>query len=182
MAVGNTQWYYVLSNQQKGPIDEAMVERLIANNVINANTLMWQAGMAGWLPLRSTSLCNLLPSVSAPPPVPFPQAQAAYPASPYAQQYAQPYAQPYGQPMDAARVQAQKNASTALTCAIISIFCFSIILGPIALVNAGNAKKVLVPGDSGYGSATAAQVISWISMALWVLSFIIYFANAAGSY
>jgi uncharacterized protein YbaR (Trm112 family) len=82
-------------------------------------------------------------------------------------------------PMDYAKQDAQKKSSNALTMAIIGIFCFGIILEPIALINASNAKKVLVAGDDGYGKATAAQIVAGIALALWVLSLIISFANLA---
>jgi hypothetical protein len=176
MADTNNQWYYVLNNQQQGPVDETTIQQLLQNRVIDGNTLTWQAGMASWLPLRSTTLQALIP-VTAPPPL-----TSAAPASaglPPAMPYTQSYAPSYGQPMDAAKQDAQKKANTALTLSIIGIFCFSIIFGPIALVNAANAKKVLVSGDPGYGKATAAQIISWIAIAIWVLGIIIYIANAA---
>jgi uncharacterized protein YbaR (Trm112 family) len=80
-------------------------------------------------------------------------------------------------PVDFAKQDAQKKASTALTLSIISFFCFSIILGPIALVNAANAKKVLVQGDPGYGKATAAQICSWIAIAIWVIGIIYALSN-----
>lgn len=64
-----------------------------------------------------------------------------------------------------------KEASEALTMAIISLFCFGIILGPIAISKAQKAKKMieLNPQLSGSGKATAATIIGIISMVLFVL-------------
>lgn len=69
--------------------------------------------------------------------------------------------------------KATADASSALTMAIIGIFCFGIILEPLALIKASSAKKVLQSGDPGYGNATAAQIIGWIFVALWILGILI---------
>ena len=54
-----------------------------------------------------------------------------------------------------------KEASNALTIAIIGIFCFGIILGPVAIVKASKAKKLIAddPTLTGEGKATAAMII-----------------------
>lgn len=78
------------------------------------------------------------------------------------------------QQQDPSFVKATADASSALTMSIIGIFCFGIILEPIALIRAGSAKKVLQSGDPGYGKATAAQIIGWIFVVLWVLGVIGY--------
>ena len=69
--------------------------------------------------------------------------------------------------------KAMADASGALTMAIIGIFCFGIILEPIAIVKARSAKKVLQPGDPGRGQATAAEIIGWIFVAVWTLSILV---------
>jgi hypothetical protein len=92
-----------------------------------------------------------------------------------------PVSTPFMSPQDTAKLDAKKKASGALTQAIVGLFCFGIILGPIAIVSAGKAKKVLVPGDDGYGKATAAQIIGWIDIAVFIISIIIYIANGAPS-
>jgi hypothetical protein len=81
-------------------------------------------------------------------------------------------------PQDYAKLEAQKKASSALTQAI---FCFGIILGPVALISASNAKKVLVSGDDGYGKATAAQIIGVIDIIFWGIGLIVGIANGFGS-
>lgn len=77
------------------------------------------------------------------------------------------------QQQDADTIKASSDASTALTLAIIGIFCFGIVLEPLALIKAGSAKKVLQPTDPGYGNAISAQIIAWIAFVLWALSIII---------
>lgn len=67
-----------------------------------------------------------------------------------------------------------KEAKEALTYAIVSIFCFGIILAPIALVKAGKAKKMIAmnPRLGGSGKVTAAYIIAIISLCLWVLGLV----------
>ena len=67
-----------------------------------------------------------------------------------------------------------KEAGEALTFAIIGIFCFGIILEPIAIVKALKAKKKieLNPRLSGSGKATAALIIGIVSLVLWVIGLI----------
>jgi len=72
-----------------------------------------------------------------------------------------------------AREKARQRATGALTSAIIGIFICAPVLGPIAIVQGAGAKKVLVPGEDGYGQATAAQIIGGIALGLWILGIII---------
>lgn len=67
-----------------------------------------------------------------------------------------------------------KEASEALTYAIVGIFCFGIILEPIALLKASKAKKMLElnPQLTGSGKVTAARIIATIALILWVLGVI----------
>lgn len=43
-------WYYALNGQRQGPIAQAEFERLVANETIKADTLVWRQGMGEWLP------------------------------------------------------------------------------------------------------------------------------------
>src|SRR5262249_31829100 len=60
--------------------------------------------------------------------------------------------------------QTLPEANHALTYAIIGLFCFGFILGPIAIVKANSAKRYIAadPRYDGEGIATAAQIIGWI--------------------
>ena len=64
-----------------------------------------------------------------------------------------------------------EEAGSALTYAIVGIFCFRIILEPVAIVKALKAKKMIAtnPRLTGSGKATAALIIGGISLLLWVL-------------
>jgi len=67
-----------------------------------------------------------------------------------------------------------KEAKEALQFAIIGLFCFGIVLEPIAISKALKAKKVIAedPSLGGSGMATAALVIAVIGLGLWVLGII----------
>lgn len=45
-------WFYAAGREQRGPVDEAALDRLIAAGEIGPDTLVWRAGMAEWRPLR----------------------------------------------------------------------------------------------------------------------------------
>ncbi len=81
-----------------------------------------------------------------------------------------------------AKEEARKKANSALTQAIIGFFCFGIILGPIAISQAAAAKKTLVPGEAGYGTATAAQVIGYIVTAFYIIAIIVSLFNLLANY
>jgi hypothetical protein len=68
-----------------------------------------------------------------------------------------------------------KEAKDALIMAIVGLFCFGIILEPLALVKASKARKAMQadPTLSGGGMATAATVIAVIGLVLWVIGIII---------
>jgi len=64
-----------------------------------------------------------------------------------------------------------KEAGEALTYAIIGIFCFGIILEPIAISKAIKAKKMMQmnPRLTGSGKATAALIIGIVGLVLWII-------------
>ena len=76
-----------------------------------------------------------------------------------------------------------KEADDALKYAIIGIFCFGIILEPIAIAKASKAKKMMQmnPQLTGSGKATAAMIIGIISLILWVIGMVVRVSNLAHS-
>jgi len=72
-----------------------------------------------------------------------------------------------------------KEAGEALKYAIIGIFCFGIILEPIAISKALKAKKLIEqnPNLTGSGKANAALAIAIVALGLWVLGMIARFSN-----
>ncbi|MBI4860095.1 MAG: hypothetical protein HY815_07500 [Candidatus Riflebacteria bacterium] len=67
-----------------------------------------------------------------------------------------------------------KEADDAIKYAIIGIFCFGIILGPLAISKANTAKKMIAlnPRLTGAGKANAASIIGWVVVVLWFLGII----------
>ena len=73
-----------------------------------------------------------------------------------------------------------KEAGEALTMAIIGLFCFGIILGPMALSKASTAKKIIEadPRMTGSGKAQAAMIIGILDIVLWVVYIVSRVAHA----
>lgn len=67
-----------------------------------------------------------------------------------------------------------KEASEALTMAILSLFCFGIVLGPLAISKASKAKALIAsdPDLTGSGKATAAQIIGGLALAFWLIGLV----------
>lgn len=66
------------------------------------------------------------------------------------------------------------EAQEALKYALIGIFCFGIILEPIAINKALQAKRMIAanPNLTGEGKANAALVIGILGLVLWVVGVI----------
>lgn len=75
-----------------------------------------------------------------------------------------------------------KEANEALTYSIVGIFCFGIILEPIAISKALKARKMmqLNPRLSGSGKATAALIIGIVALVLWIIGMIGRFSRWSG--
>jgi hypothetical protein len=72
-----------------------------------------------------------------------------------------------------------KQASEALKYALVGIFCFGIVLEPVAIAKALEARKLIQadPTLSGSGKATAALVLGCSILALWVIAMYSKFAG-----
>jgi len=66
------------------------------------------------------------------------------------------------------------EAGEALTYAIVSLFCFGFILGPLSISKALKARQLIKedPRLSGSGKVTAALIIGGMGLLLWVLMII----------
>jgi hypothetical protein len=65
-----------------------------------------------------------------------------------------------------------EDATEALKYAVIGIFCLGIILAPIAISKALEARRKIRnnPGMQGEGKANAALIISFMVLVLWVFN------------
>lgn len=72
-----------------------------------------------------------------------------------------------------------KEAGEALTFAILSLFCFGFIFGPMAISKASKAKNMMAlnPRLTGSGKATAATIIGIIGLVFWVLGLVLRVSN-----
>lgn len=63
------------------------------------------------------------------------------------------------------------EANNALTYAVVSLFCFGFVLGPVAIVKATAAKRQIAadPRWDGEGTATAAQILGIVGTLLSLL-------------
>ena len=66
------------------------------------------------------------------------------------------------------------EAKEALKLALIGLFCFGVVLGPMAIKKANEAKKMIAanPNLTGSGKATAALVIGIIDFVGWLVSIV----------
>lgn len=78
----SAEWYYLINGQQQGPVDERILQEMIASGSLGANDLVWRDGMAQWAPASQTELFQASPQQPA-----VPQQE---------QQQFDPYAQPLG--------------------------------------------------------------------------------------
>lgn len=87
-----------------------------------------------------------------------------------------------GQPIVEEATLPCKQADEALKYAIIGIFCFGIILEPMAISRALKAKKMIDanPRLTGSGKATAALIIGVLTLILWVIGLIVRFSAPQG--
>jgi len=174
------QWYYAVGGQQQGPVGVEALRQLLAEGKVRQSDLVWRQGMGNWQP--AGSVAELGAANTAPTPVPAcPVTPGAPPAGgpapygapgypPYSQQAPLPYAAPPAPNM-------QNKATTAFVISLLGLFCFGIVLGPIAIVLAVRAKAqmALTGNFAGKGLATAALIIGIIDIFGFILGIVLQF-------
>ncbi len=87
-----------------------------------------------------------------------------------------------GQPVVEEATIPCKQAKEALTYGIIGLFCFGVILGPIAISKALKARKMMEanPRLSGGGMATAGLILGILALVFWVLGIIARISAMSG--
>jgi hypothetical protein len=48
-------WYYAENNQQRGPVSEDEMKRLVADGTVTPQTLVWHEGLANWAPCSTVA-------------------------------------------------------------------------------------------------------------------------------
>lgn len=74
---------------------------------------------------------------------------------------------PYGAPPPAEASSSSKPV-WSLVCGIVGLFCFGIILGPVAIVLGRQAQREGRPG----GMARAGEILGYVDVALFVVGVI----------
>ncbi len=84
------------------------------------------------------------------------------------------------QPVIEGRRKPCELAGESLKYGIIGLFCFGIILGPMAISKGLKAKKLIAkdPNLDGEGKATAGVILGIIATVIWVLSIAVRVAHA----
>lgn len=72
-----------------------------------------------------------------------------------------------------------QEAGEALSLAIVSLFCFGFITGPMAISKAMKAKELIAsdPDLTGSGKATAAMIIGVLGFVFWLLGLVTRFSH-----
>lgn len=76
-------------------------------------------------------------------------------------------------PMLEAMTQPCADAGTAMNLAVMSFFCFGIVLGPMAIIKGLGARNEIAanPRLTGWGKANAAVVLALIGLVLTVMNY-----------
>ena len=151
------QWFYAQAGQQRGPISQEDLQRLIATGQVGGEDLVWSEGMTNWSPASSVSA--LIPTGGAeqpPAPVPAPiPAPAPMPgAAPIQYQSSQPT---YG-------VTPPKNY---LVQSIIVTLCCCIPFGIVAIVYAAQVNSKFQAGDYAGAQEVSRKANFWGWTAFW---------------
>jgi hypothetical protein len=87
-----------------------------------------------------------------------------------------------GQPMPEVGTVVCKEAKTAMTTAIVGMFIFGIILGPVALAQAHKASQILTtnPQLTGWERVRAARIIGVVALVFGILNILSRVIGAHG--
>jgi hypothetical protein len=140
------EWYYSVSGEQLGPVSEEQVKQKVDAGEITSGTLVWQEGMAEWVPAAETVLSEYLRKAALPPsPTGAPAARRTPPPLPSTQAPGAAAPAPTG---DTA-IRCPRCASSAVdwdkrTFGGGKAIVGAVLLGPIgALAGFGGKKKIV---------------------------------------
>ena len=157
-------WYFIQNDRQIGPVQLEQLQQAVSSGQVLPTDLVWHTGMADWLPVKKV-----------------PELGGGKKFGLFGGGAKKEEAPGPGQPAASGRKHAgggnaglSKEATNALVLAIVSLFCCPIILGPMAIVRANNARAAMqMTGNmAGYPVAITALIIGIISTVLGVLGVI----------
>lgn len=81
--------------------------------------------------------------------------------------------------VDESKEEPCEEAAQAIKYALLGLFCFGFILGPVAIAKGMEAKKRFKedPNLTGEGKATAAIIVGVIDFVFWILGLILKFSR-----
>lgn len=62
-----TQWYYSLSGEESGPVEQAQLVSMLSDGSLRPDTYVWREGMADWKRAGDVSELRTGPTPPAPP-------------------------------------------------------------------------------------------------------------------
>ena len=158
-------WYFIQDDRQVRPVALEQLQQAVSTGQVLPTDLVWHSGMADWLPVKKVPELGGGKKLGL-----FGGGKKSEPAGP-------------GRPAAPGRKNAgggqgglAKEASNALMLAILSFFCFPIILGPMAFVRGNNARSAMqMTGNmAGYPIAIAAMIISLITTLLGIAGILLW--------
>jgi len=160
------EWYFIQDDRQIGPVELEQLQQAVASGQVLQTDLVWQKGMPEWLPVKKV-----------------PDLGGGKKFGLFGDGKKEEAAGPPGSAPAAGKVRGggqaglAKEASNALILAIVSVFCCPIILGPMAVVRANNARSAMqMTGNmAGYPVAIAALIIGIVSTVLGILGILLRF-------
>ena len=157
-----SSWYYASADRQRhGPLTSETLKGLAAAGTVDARTLVWRDGLAGWVALADVAAELGLDGIATPAPVP-----------PVRRDH------PYAAPTPAAQAPMAARAPvepipTHLVWAILSTLCCCWPLGVVSIVYACRVDRRRAEGDVAGAWDASRKARLW---AIWsALSLVLIF-------
>lgn len=161
-------WYYVDGGEQRGPVPESELERLIREGRLGPGTMVWSRGMTDWQPMESVDALRSL--------VPGPPAQAPAETDPGGI---------YRPPQAPTRVASAASAAipSYLWQSIACTLLCCLPAGVVAIIYAARVDSLARAGqlDEARQASANARTWCWVSFGVGLGVSLIYLVAMIGS-